>query len=86
MRAAKTHFEQIPVETVKRIANELHETGVVPVQDEITPAQEQWRKLARQIQQERDSTKMTKLVHQLLTELDERVLCKGFNQSRRNRP
>jgi hypothetical protein len=86
MRAAKTHFEQIPVETVKRIANELHETSVVPVQDEITPAEEQWRELARQIQQERDSTKMTELVHQLLTELDERVLRKEDNSVETKRP
>jgi hypothetical protein len=77
MRASKTHFEQIPVETVKRIATELPETSVVQAQDEITAPQERWREVAKQVQQETDPKKMTELVQQLLAEFDKRDLSKG---------
>jgi hypothetical protein len=52
MRAAKTHFAQIPVETVKKIAKEFRETAAVQRLDEITPPQERWRLVAEQVQQE----------------------------------
>ena len=73
MRASKTHFEQIPVETVKRIATELPETGVVQARYEPTP-RERWREVALQVQQEQDPNKMTELVQQLLAEFDRRDL------------
>ena len=73
MRVSRTHFEQIPVETVKKIANELPETKVKAL-DERAPAQENWRELAKQIQEEQDSKKITELVTQLLAEFDKRDL------------
>jgi hypothetical protein len=75
MRASKTHFEQIPVATVKKIAKELPKSSVVP--DEITPPQENWRELAKQVQQEQDPKRMTELVTQLLAEFDAGNLRKG---------
>lgn len=70
MRASKTHFERIPVETVKKIAKEFPETRAVPVRDEIMPPQERWRRVAEQVQQEQDPKKLTELVEQLLEEFD----------------
>jgi hypothetical protein len=75
MRASKTHFEQIPVATVKKIAKELPKSSVMP--DEITLPQENWRELAKQVQQEQDPKRMTELVTQLLAEFDEENLRKG---------
>jgi hypothetical protein len=75
MRASKTHFEQIPVATVKKIAKELPKSSVVP--DEITPPQENWRELAKQVQQEQDPKRMTELVTQLLAEFDAGNLRQG---------
>jgi hypothetical protein len=77
MRTPKTYFEQIPVETVKKIAKELPETSVVQALDEIAPPQESWRELAKQVQQEQDPTRMTELVAQLLVAFDERNPRKG---------
>ena len=69
---SKTHFEQIPVETIKRIATELPETSAVQAQDEITPPQEGWREVARQVVQEKDPEKLIELAQQLLAEFDKR--------------
>ncbi|MGA9304122.1 MAG: hypothetical protein WBW31_01835 [Candidatus Sulfotelmatobacter sp.] len=77
MRAAKTHFEQIPVETVKKIAKEFRETSAVQVLDQITPPQERWRLVAEQVQQEQDPKRLTELVEQLLKEFDGKDLRKG---------
>jgi hypothetical protein len=77
MRAAKKHFEQIPVETVKKIAKEFRETSAVQVLDEITPPQERWRLVAEQVQQEQDPKRLTELVEQLLEEFDGKDLRKG---------
>lgn len=74
MRASKTHFEQIPVETVKKIAKELPDTSAGQAQDEITPLQEHWKEVAKQVQQEHDPKRMTELVTQLLAEFDKRSL------------
>jgi hypothetical protein len=54
MRESTPHFEQIPVETVKKIAKELPDTSVVQAVDEITPAQENWRELVKQVEEEQD--------------------------------
>lgn len=79
MQRTKTYFEQIPVETVKRIATELPdmaETDGVPVslkmQDKAASSPEVWRQLAQRIQEESDSAKMGELVQQLLDALDSR--------------
>ena len=77
MRTSKTHFERIPVETVKKIAKELPQTGVVLPIYEIRPPQERWRELAKQVQEEQDPKRMTELVTQLLAAFDERNLRKG---------
>jgi hypothetical protein len=77
MRASKTHFEQIPVETVRKIAKELSEGTIVPPLGEITSAQEPWRVLAKQVQDEQDPNRITELVTQLLVAFDERKTRKG---------
>ncbi len=74
---SKTHFEQIPVETVKKIARALPETRIVQPLNEITPPQKHWRELAKQVQEEQDPKRMTELVTQLLVAFDERNLRKG---------
>jgi hypothetical protein len=76
MRASKTHFEQVSVETVKKIAKEFRETSAVQALDEITPPQERWRLVAEQVQQEQDPKRLTELVEQLLEEFDEKDLRK----------
>jgi hypothetical protein len=77
MRTSKTYFEQIPVETVKKIAKELFETSVVDAVDEIAPPQEHWRELAKQVQEEQDPKRMSELVTRLLMAFDERNLRRG---------
>jgi hypothetical protein len=86
MRMPKTHFEQIPVETVKKIAKELPESSTVPRLDEITPPQEHWQELAKQVQAEQDPNRLTELVTQLLVAFDERNPRKGSGSVCRNRP
>jgi hypothetical protein len=83
---AKTHFEQIPVETVKKIAQELPETSSVPALDEITLPEEPWREVAKQIQKEQDPERMTELARQLLAEFDERDRRKGSGSVGTKRP
>src|SRR5580704_17181612 len=75
MRTSKTYFEQIPVETVRRIAKLLPEASVV--QGKLAPSQEHWRELAKQVQEEQDPKRMTDLVTQLLVAFDERNLRKS---------
>ena len=77
MQMSKTHFEQIPVETVKKIAKELPETGVVQPLDGIPPPQEHWRELAKQVQEEQDPKRFTELVTELIVAFDERNLRNG---------
>ena len=85
MRAAKTHFEQIPVDTVMKIAKKLPQSNVVgndsvnvETRDEVSsPHEEGWREVAQQIQQEQDPKTVSLLVQKLLTELDEEKLRKN---------
>jgi hypothetical protein len=77
MQKLKTHFEQIPVATVKKIAKELPENTAieadridVETQREVTNTQEDWRHLAERVQQEPDPTKMIALVEQLIVTFD----------------
>lgn len=86
MRASKTRFEQIPVETVKKIAKEFRETGEVQAPDEIAPPREHWRQVAEQVQQEQDPKRLTELVEQLLDEFDGKELRKGSGSVGTKRP
>ena len=94
MRASKTHFEQIPVETVKKIATELPDNNAggndsvnVETPDEVkSPHHEGWREVAHQVQQEQDPQKMSGLVHRLLAELDEEHLRMGGRSVGAQRP
>lgn len=83
MGASKTFLEQIPIETVKRIAIEFTGENVIgsdggntemPV--EVRSPHENWREVAQKVQDERDPKKMTELVEQLIATLDEEQLCK----------
>jgi hypothetical protein len=83
MQQSKTYFEQIAVETVKKIATELPETNptetnrvVFEMQDKGTSSQEDWRRLAQRIQEEQDPRKMLELVQQLLDALENRKTLK----------
>jgi hypothetical protein len=84
MKTSKLHFGQIPVETVKKIAQDLPQDNAVQsdgssveTQDEGTPTQEPWRQLARQVQHEPDPTRMMGLVKQLIATFDEERLRKS---------
>jgi hypothetical protein len=79
MQESKTHFEQIPVETVKEIAQGLPENndGVSgETQDEVTSPLERWRDVAQKVQQEQDPNRMIELVQQLIATFDEEQLRK----------
>ena len=78
MQEAKTYFEQIAVETVKKVATELpaanatEKDGVgFEAQEEGTSSQGDWRQLAQRVQEEQDPGKMLGLVEQLITALDD---------------
>jgi sensor domain CHASE-containing protein len=75
VRKSNTYFEQIPVETVKRIVEQLPENGISTQQD--------WRELAERVQQETDPNRMIDLVQQLITKLDEEKLRKGLTPASR---
>jgi hypothetical protein len=79
MRASKTHFAQIPVETVKKIAKEFHAASEDQVPHD---PQERWRLVAEQVQQERDPKRLTELVEQLLEEFEGKDLRKGSGSVR----
>ena len=78
MEAAKTYFEQIPIETVKTIAKEFPDKSGIgslsettKTQDEVRPPRERWREIAEKVQQECDPQKMIVLVQQLIETLDQ---------------
>lgn len=77
MQEAKTYFEQIAVETVKKIATEPPENSAIEkdrvsfeMQDNGTTSQD-WRQLAQRIQEEQDPRKMIELAQQLITALED---------------
>lgn len=88
MHEPKTHFEQIPVETVKKIATNLpakefpedDTVGDNPVnaktQNESTSPQERWHEVAQKVQQEEDPQKMIGLVQELIAAFDDEQLHK----------
>ena len=83
MHDPKTHFEQIPVETVKKIATRLPEkefpgedaigddTVDVETEQKGTSPQERWRDVAQDVQREEDPKKIVGLVQQLIATLDD---------------
>ena len=88
MRASKKHFEYIAVETVKQIATELPESitqenhtiesdGVSSQPDGNLSFQQDWRRLAQQIQTEQNPKKMIELVQELLNTLENTDLRKS---------
>ena len=84
MRTLKTHFEQVPLEIVKKIAEPFAEdeevgtdgTSVEPPNDAFSAAQD-WREVARRIQVETDPNKMMTMVERLLEKFDEEKRRKG---------
>jgi hypothetical protein len=83
MRASKTYFDQIPVETVKKIITEVPANNAIgndsvsdKTQDQVTPEPAGWREVARRVQQEQDPKRMIELVQQLIALLDEQQCSK----------
>jgi hypothetical protein len=83
MALSKTFFEQIPIETVKRIAKVFPEENAIgsdggntEMPDEVRSPRERWREVAEKVQHEGDPKKMIELVEQLITTLDQEQLCK----------
>jgi hypothetical protein len=78
MRTPKTHFEQIPVETVKKIATVFPKNNAIEsdtvgseTQHGVTATQEDWRQLAHRVQREQDPNRMIGLVEKLIATFDE---------------
>ena len=77
MQKTKTHFEQVPVEAVKQIAQELHPSAAelpAPANTDrqaLESPKERWREVAQQVQMEQDPNKMIQLVDQLIATFDE---------------
>jgi hypothetical protein len=77
MAASNTFFEQIPIETVKRIAKKFPEEKAngdgekTEMPDETRSPRESWREVAQKVQHERDPKRMTELVEQLIAMLDQ---------------
>jgi hypothetical protein len=87
MQTSKTYFEQIPVETVKKIAKELPEINAiesVETHGDVTAAREHWRQLAQRVQQEEDPNRMIGLVEQLIATFDEEQARKSRLPTRDN--
>jgi hypothetical protein len=89
MAASKTFFEQIPIETVKRIAKEFPEENAVgsdggntEMLGEVKSHRDGWRELAQKVQHERDPNRVTELVEQLIATLDQEQLSKGLPRKR----
>jgi hypothetical protein len=89
MKAWKTHFEQIPVETVKRIAKELPEKAIgkeegtsIETREEGRSSQQPWREVAKKVQEEQDPQRMIELVQELIVKLDAEQIGKRLPHSR----
>ena len=94
MLKSKTHFEQVPVEMVKKIAKALSEkalpesdaikndSGDIETQPEVRAAQEDWRQLALRVQQEPDPSRMIGLVEQLIVTFDKEKAQKALPSTR----
>ena len=88
MKALKTHFEQIPVETVKQIAKELPEKAIeeegtsIETKKESPSSREPWREVAQKVQEEQDPHRMIELVQELIVKLDAEQIGKRVPHSR----
>jgi hypothetical protein len=83
MEPSNTFFEQIPVETVKRIAKEFSEESPIggngdnkQMPDEVRSGRESWREVAEKVQHGQDPKRMTELVEELIAKLDQEKLGK----------
>jgi hypothetical protein len=81
MRASKTHFAQISVEAVKKIATERLESNAMEndivssePQNQVTSSQTDWRQLAQRVLQEPNPKRMLELAEQLVSVLDDEQL------------
>jgi hypothetical protein len=81
MLRSKTHFEQVPLEMVKKIAkgmpanNAIENASVsIETRDEVTSVQGDWREMAQRVQQEQDPDRMIGLVKQLIETFDKEKL------------
>ncbi len=86
MKASHTHFEQIPVETVKKIAQELPAVAEIDdvrteTKDEVAIEPKRWREVAQRVQVENDPQKMMKLVEDLIAAFDEEEFRKSGKTS-----
>jgi hypothetical protein len=73
METQRTHFEQIPVATVKKIAREFSANSDREDQwhDSDTSSHEGWRAVAQRVQAETNSKKLHELVQELIQKYDE---------------
>jgi hypothetical protein len=83
MAPSNTFFEQIPIETVKRIATEFPEKKPIgsdghniEVPNEATSPGETWRQIAQKVVDEPDPGRVVELAVQLIARLDEERLCR----------
>jgi hypothetical protein len=81
MRTSKTHFAQISVEAVKKIATELPDSNPIKndgvsseTQDKVTSSHTGWRQLAQQVLQEPNPKRMLELAEELVSVLDDEKL------------
>jgi hypothetical protein len=72
METRKTHFEQIPVATVKKIAYEFPVSEIADHTPDVDVSNaERWREVALRVQGETDSEKLLELVQELIEKYDE---------------
>ena len=72
METRKTHFEQIPVATVKKIAHEFPVSEIADRMPDVDVSTfEDWREVALRIQGETDSEKVLELAQELIEKYDE---------------
>ena len=72
MKTRKTHFEQIPVATVKNIAHEFPVSEIADRMPDVDVSTfEDWREVALRLQGETDSEKVVELAQELIEKYDE---------------
>ena len=77
MRKSKIHFEQIPVETVRKIAKKFpaklargNHRGCAGTLDEVMSSRERWREVAQKVQREESPKKMIGPVQRFMGAFD----------------
>lgn len=83
MPDSKTFFEQIPIETVKRIAMEFPRKNLIEsgggnteMPKEVGSPHESWREVAQKVLDEQDPKRVIELAEQLIARLDREKLSK----------